>query len=151
MSTTSSQFVPTVDERHHESRSPSPTTCAPSPNGIHLTVLESVSQNSAYSSPLTAQATHPVSSPSTEPIQGNAQALAVQTWYRRILIHVRKTFAGCCTACGPPQLLVGLISLGLAIPVVKLSIYLYQLSQWTAWKDFRQDCRSLNVSASPKM
>jgi hypothetical protein len=42
--------------------------------------------------------------------------------------------------------LVTVISVVLAVPVLVLTVYMYRLSQWTAWKDFRQVCLSQNVS-----
>jgi hypothetical protein len=145
MSTTTSQSIPN-SHGHHDSSSPFPTTIAPYPDAISLTDLRSISGDSIHSSASTAQVAPHTSSPTAQPTPGNGQAVAGQTWYRKTWIHVRKTLGCWCTACGPPQLLVGLVGLGLAIPLLKLSIYSYQLSQWTAWKDFRQDCKSLNVS-----
>jgi hypothetical protein len=150
MSTTSSQPNPTVHGRHEESRNPTPTTSEPYPNVIPLTDLRSVSQESVHSSAPTAQATPSAPNPPAQPTQGNVQAAPVQTWYQRIWAYVWKTLTSWCTACGPPQLLLGLVGLGLSIVVLKLAIYSYQLSRWTAWKDFRQDCRSLNVSGPNK-
>jgi hypothetical protein len=147
MSTASSQSIPNSRGHHHDSSSPSPTTSAPYPGVISLTNLRSTSGDSIHSSTSTAQATHHAPSPPAQPALGNAQAVAGETWYRKTWIHVRKTLGSWCTACGPPQLVVGLVGLVLAIPLLKLSVYSYQLSQWTAWKDFRQDCKSLNVSA----
>ena len=146
MSTTLSQCIPNSHGRHDPSSPPSATS-APYPNAIFLTDLPSISEESIHSSASAAQVTASTSSPTAHPTPENAQAAAGQTWYRKTWIHVRKTLGSWCTACGPPQLLVGLVGLGLAIPLLKLSIYSYQLSQWTAWKDFRQDCKSLNVSA----
>lgn len=145
MSTTPSRCIPN-SHGHHDSSSPSPTTSAPYPDAISLTDLRSISGDSIHSSASAAQVTPHTSSPTAQPTPGNAQAVAEQTWYQKTWIHVRKTLGSWCTTCGPPQLLVGLVGLGLAIPLLKLSIYSYQLSQWTAWKDFRQDCKSLNVS-----
>jgi hypothetical protein len=150
MLTTSSQCIPN-SHGHHDSSSPSPTTSAPCPDTISLTDLRSTSGDSIHSSASTAQVTVPTSSPTAQSTPANTQSVAEQTWYRKTWIRVRKTLGSWCTTCGPPQVLVGLVGLGLAIPLVKLSIYSYQLSQWTAWKDFRQDCTSLNVSVPHEM
>jgi hypothetical protein len=122
------------------------TTSAPYPDAISLTDLRSISGDSIHSSASTTQATVPTPSPTAQSTPANMQAVAGQTGYRKTWIRVRKTLGSWCTASGPPQLLVGLVGLGLAIPLLKFSIYSYQLSQRTAWKDFRQDCKSLNVS-----
>ena len=151
MSTTPTQPVPAIRRRQPESRIPSPSpsvSASPTlPNAIPLTNIRRGSQESVRSVS-TAQATPTATPAPSQPSHGNRQAAAAPTWYRRTWLLVRQIFVRCFATCGLVQLLVGLASLGLAIPVLKLSIYLYQLSQWTAWKDFRQDCRSLNVSAS---